>query len=206
MRSNHLLLISCDHSSVFVHLIPPLALVHLCVTVAAQSHEVVGIESDGWVRDVIRSDVPDMVDSVGRSIDPTLHALLAESVLLLEVGLSARLPCFGFVKGFGVVLHKLCGSTHAPAVLWSLESYRHGLKEQAPDEKRLPTQKEITMKKLLAIKERPADGGQDAREKGDIRKKHCLFAILHPKLYQIQNMKYHVKINPSGSAEAPGRE
>jgi hypothetical protein len=39
-------------------------------------------------------------------------------VLLLEVGLTARLPCFGFVKGFGVVLHKLCGSTHAPAVLW----------------------------------------------------------------------------------------
>lgn len=54
-------------------------------------------------------------------------------------------------------------------------------------------------KKLLAIKERPADGGQDAHEKGDSRKKHCLFAILHPKLYQIQNMKYHVRINPSGS-------
>jgi hypothetical protein len=59
-------------------------------------------------------------------------------------------------------------------VLWSLESYRHGLKEQAPDEKRLPTQKEITMKKLLAIKERPADGGQDAREKGDGMKKSCI--------------------------------
>jgi hypothetical protein len=39
-------------------------------------------------------------------------------VLLLEVGLTARLPCFGFVKGLSVVLHKLCGSTHAPAVLW----------------------------------------------------------------------------------------
>ena len=88
-----------------------------------------------------------MVDSVGRRIDPALHALLAESVCLLEVGLTARLPGFGFVKGLSVILHKLCGSTHAPAVLWSLESYRHGLKEQAPDEKRLPTQKEITMKK-----------------------------------------------------------
>ena len=103
---------------------------HLCVTVTAQSHEVVWVESDGRVRDVIRSDVPDMVDSVGRSIDPTLHALLAESVLLFEVGLTARLPCFGFVECLGVILHKLCGSTHAPAVLWSLESYRHGLKEQ----------------------------------------------------------------------------
>ena len=51
-------------------------------------------------------------------------------------------------------------------MLWFVERYRRALKEQAPDEKRLPTQKEITMKKLLAIKERPADGGQDAREKG----------------------------------------
>ena len=68
--------------------------------------------------------------------------------------------------GSGWVVNDTCGSTHAPAVLWSLESYRHGLKEQAPDEKRLPTQKEISMKKLLAIKERPADGGQDAHEKG----------------------------------------
>ena len=59
-----------------------------------------------------------MVDSVGRRIDPALHALLAESVCLLEVGLTARLPCFGFVKGLCVILHKLCGSTHAPAVLW----------------------------------------------------------------------------------------
>ena len=118
MRSNHLLLASCDHSSVFVHLIPPLALVHLCVAVTTQSHEVVRVKSDGWVRNVIRSDVPDMVDSVGRRIDPALHALLAESVLLLEVGLTARLPCFGFVECFGVVLHKSCGSTHAPAVLW----------------------------------------------------------------------------------------
>jgi hypothetical protein len=30
------------------------------------------------------------------------------------------------------------------------------------------------MKKLLAIKERPADGGQDAREKGDGMKKVAL--------------------------------
>ena len=118
MRSNHLLLISCDYSSVFVHLIPPLALVHLCVAVTAQSHEVVGVKSDRWIRNVIRSDVPDMVDSIGGRIDPALHALLAESVCLLEVGLTARLPGFGFVKGFGVILHKLCGSTHAPAVLW----------------------------------------------------------------------------------------
>ena len=95
--------------------------------------------------------MPDMVDGVSRSVDPTLHALLAESELLLEVGLTARLPGFGFVKGFGVVLHKLCGSTHAPAVLWFVERYRRALKEQAHDEKRLPTQKEITMKKLLAI-------------------------------------------------------
>ena len=107
--------------------------------------------------------MPDMVDSVGRRIDPTLHALLTESMLLLEVGLTARLPGFGFVKGFGVVLHKLCGSTHAPAVSWFVERYRRALKEQAPDEKRLPTQKEITMKKLLAIKERRPDGGDDAR-------------------------------------------
>jgi hypothetical protein len=49
------------------------------------------------------------------------------------------------------VVNDTCGSTHAPAVLWYLECYRHALKEQAPDEKRLPTQKEITMKKLLAI-------------------------------------------------------
>ena len=118
MRSNHLLLVSCDYPSVFVHLIPPLALMHLCVTVTAQSHEVVGVKSDRRVRDVIRSDVPDMVDSVGGRIDPTLHALLAESVLLLEVGLTARLPCFGFVECLCVILHKLCGSTHAPAVLW----------------------------------------------------------------------------------------
>ena len=118
MRSNHLLLVSCDHSSVFVHLIPPLALVHLCMAVTAQSHEVVRVKSDGWVRNVIRSDVPDMVDSVGRSIDPTLHALFAESMLLFEVGLTARLPCFGFVECLCVILHKLCGSTHAPAVLW----------------------------------------------------------------------------------------
>jgi len=71
------------------------------------------------------------------------------------------------------------GALTPPAVLWFVERYRRALKEQAPDEKRLPTQKEITMKKLLAIKERPADGGQDAHEKGDSRKKHCLFAILH---------------------------
>ena len=168
MRSNHLLLVSCNHSSVFVHLIPPLALVHLCVTVTAQSHEVVRVKSDRRVRNVIRSDVPDMVDSVSGRIDPTLHTLLAESVCLLEVGLTARLPGLGFVKGFGVILHKLCGSTHAPAVLWYLKSYRHGLKEQAPDEKRLPTQKEITMKKLLAqIKGRRSDGENDAHEKGD---------------------------------------
>jgi len=30
------------------------------------------------------------------------------------------------------------------------------------------------MKKLLAIKERPADGGQDAHEKGDGMKKSCI--------------------------------
>ena len=88
------------------------------MTVTTQRHEVVRVESDGRVRNVIRSDVPDMVNSVGRSIDPTLHALLAESVLLLEVGLTARLPCFGFVECLSVILHKLCGSTHAPAVLW----------------------------------------------------------------------------------------
>ena len=102
----------------FVDFVAFYASMDVCVTVTAQSHEVVGVESDGWVRNVIRSDVPDMVDSVGRSIDPALHALLAESVLLLEVGLTARLPCFGFVKGLCVILHKLCGSTHAPAVLW----------------------------------------------------------------------------------------
>ena len=94
MRSNHLLLVSCDYSSVFVHLIPSLALVHLCVTVTAQSHEVVGVESDGWIRNVIRSDVPDMVDSVSGRIDPAQHALLTESVCPLEVGLTARLPGF----------------------------------------------------------------------------------------------------------------
>ena len=88
--------------------------------------------------------MPDMVDGISRSIDPALHALLTEPVLLLEVGLTARPPGFGFVEGFGVVLHKLCGSTHAPAVLWFVERYRRALKEQAPDEKRLPTQKEIT--------------------------------------------------------------
>ena len=88
------------------------------MTVTAQSHEIVRVKSDRWIRNVIRSDVPDMVYSVGRRIDPALHALLAESVCLLEVGLTARLPCFGFVKGLCVILHKLCGSTHAPAVLW----------------------------------------------------------------------------------------
>ena len=116
-----------------------------------------------------------MVDSVGRRIDPTLHALLAESVLLLEVGLTARLPCFGFVKGLSVVLHKSCGSTHAPAVLWFVERYRRALKEQAPDEKRLPTQKEITMKKCYwQIKGRRSDGENDAHEKGDGMKKVAL--------------------------------
>ena len=50
-------------------------------------------------------------------------------------------------------------------------------KERHACDNMTPTQKEITMKKLLAIKERPADGGQDAHEKGDSRKKHCLFAI-----------------------------
>lgn len=163
MRSNHLLLICC-YSSKFIYFVSFFAFVHLCVTVAAQSHEVVRVKSDRWIRNVIRSDVPDMVDSVGRRIDPTLHALLTESVLLLEVGLTARLPCFGFIKGLCVVLHKSCGSTPAPAVLWSLESYRHGLKEQTPDEKRLPTQKEITMKKCYwQTNGRRHDGGDDAR-------------------------------------------
>ena len=164
----------CD-SSVFVHLIPPLALVHLCVTVTAQSHEVVGIKSDRWIRNVIRSDVPDMVDSVGRRIDPTLHALLAKSVLLLEVGLTARLPGFGFVECLSIVLHKLCGSTHAPAVLWSLESYRHGLKERRADESAPPTQKEITMKKCYwQIKGRRSDGENDACEKGGLKRRKQL--------------------------------
>ena len=94
MRPNHLLLVSYCNSPVFVHLIPPLALVHLRVTVTAQRHEVVRVKSDRWIRNVIRSYVPDMVDSVGRSIDPALHALLAESVPAFEVGLTARLPCF----------------------------------------------------------------------------------------------------------------
>ena len=180
MRSNHLLLVFCDHSSVFVHLIPPLAPVHLCVTVTAQRHEVVRVKSDGRVRNVVRSDVPDMVDSVSRCIDPALHALLAESMLLLEVGLAARLPGFGFVKGFGVVLHKLCGSTHAPAVLWFVERYRRALKERAPNEKRLPTQKEITMKKLLAqIKGRRSDGENDAHGKGGCERNIACLLSLH---------------------------
>ena len=60
----------------------------------------------------------------------------------------------------------MCGSTHAPAVLWFVERYRRALKEQAPDEKRLPTQKEITMKKLLAIKRGTAPMEETAPEKG----------------------------------------
>ena len=150
------------------------------MTVTAQSHEVVGIKSDRWIRNVIRSDVPDMVDSVGRRIDPALHALLAESVLLLEVGLTARLPGFGFVKGFGVILHKLCGSTHAPAVLWFVERYRRALKEQAPDEKRLPTQKEITMKKLLAIIKDAALMERTTPMKREVVKETLLVCYLAP--------------------------
>ena len=73
----------------------------------------------------------------------------------------------------------VCGSTHAPAVLWFVERYRRALKERRADESAPPTQKEITMKKLLAIKGRRSDGENDAHEKGDSRKKHCLFAILH---------------------------
>jgi hypothetical protein len=34
------------------------------------------------------------------------------------------------------------------------------------------------MKKLLAIKERPADGGQDAREKGDGMKRSICSVLL----------------------------
>ena len=120
------------------------------MTVTAQSHEVVKVKSDRWVRNVIRSYVPDMVDSVGRSVDPALHTLLAESVLLFEVGLAARLPCFGFIECLSVVLHKLCGSTHAPAVPWFVERYRRALKRCPTDESEAPTQKEISMKKLIA--------------------------------------------------------
>ena len=64
------------------------------------------------------------------------------------------------------------------------------------------------MKKLYQRKQKDAALMERTTpmKRGWCRKKHCLFAILHPKLYQIQNMKYHVRINPSGSAEAPARE
>ena len=135
------------------------------MTVTAQRHEVVRVKSDRRVSDVARCYVRDVVDSVSGRIDPTLHALFAESMPAFEVGLPARLPCFGFVKGLSVVLHKSCGSTHAPAVLWFIERYRRALKERRADESAPPTQKEITMKKCYwQTNGRRHDGGDDARK------------------------------------------
>ena len=55
------------------------------------------------------------------------------------------------VECSGKVSHNKSGSLSAPAVLWYLECYRHALKERRADESAPPTQKEISMKKLLAI-------------------------------------------------------
>ena len=85
MRSNHLLLVSCDYSSVFVHLIPPLALVHLSMTVTADRHQVGEAKCDGRVRNVLRSNVFDMVDRVRWYVLPALKTDLTESACLLEV-------------------------------------------------------------------------------------------------------------------------
>lgn len=85
MRSNHLLLVSCDHSSVFVHLIPPFASMLLCVTVPADRHQVREAESDGRVANVLRGYVGYVVDSVSRCIDPAFETDLTESARLLEV-------------------------------------------------------------------------------------------------------------------------
>lgn len=65
----------------------------LCMAVTTQRHEVVRVKSDRRVSDVARCYVLNVVDSVSRCIDPALHALLTESMLLLEVGFSARPPC-----------------------------------------------------------------------------------------------------------------
>ena len=77
-----------------------------------------------------------------------VHCLESGSMFAAEGAVGVTWIAHG--KGRGWVVNETCGSAHAPAVLWSLESYRHGLKERRADESAPPTQKEITMKKLLA--------------------------------------------------------
>ena len=74
MRSNHLLLVSCDYPSVFVHLIPPFTLVLFCMAVTADRHKVRRIESNRRIINVLRSNVFDMVDRVRWYVLPALKA------------------------------------------------------------------------------------------------------------------------------------
>ena len=57
----------------------------LCMTVTADRHQVREAESNGWVRNVLRSNVFDMVDRVRWYVLPALKADLTESACLLEV-------------------------------------------------------------------------------------------------------------------------
>lgn len=57
----------------FIHFVPLLSPVHLCMTVTAHCHQVREAQGDGRVRNVLRSYVLDMVDRIGGCIDATLQ-------------------------------------------------------------------------------------------------------------------------------------
>lgn len=77
MRSNHLLLVSCDHSSIFIHFVPPFTLVLLCMTVTADRQQVGKAERNRRIINVLRCDVDDMVDCISGSVEPAPETDLA---------------------------------------------------------------------------------------------------------------------------------
>ena len=73
------------YSPKLIYPIPLFAFVQLCMAVTAHRHQVREAESDGRVRNVLRSNVFDMVDRVRWYVLPALEADLTESARLLEV-------------------------------------------------------------------------------------------------------------------------
>ena len=73
------------YSPKFIYFIALFAFVQLCVAVTADRHQVGEAESNGRVRNVLRSNVFDMVDRVRWYVLPALKADLTESACLLEV-------------------------------------------------------------------------------------------------------------------------
>lgn len=73
------------HPPEFVHFIPPFGPVLFCMTVTADRHQIREAESDGWITNVLRCNVDDMVDRIGWRVDATLQTDFTQSPCLLEV-------------------------------------------------------------------------------------------------------------------------